>query len=326
MKQTISLTLFHFIVGLCFSIHSFAQTPADAINSGTQWLLSARYGMGIWAFSSPPDPLQEEFTADDFTPTYVRDTLEAVKALQTVNPTSTEYEPTINWVEFSVLSATEQFCNKIQILSKAGKDVTSFVDGLATYKNTDGGFGGAKGYPSNAVDTSFALQALATVQYTDTTVINNAISHVISAQNPDGGFGFYQGKSSNTYMTALVSSTLQQFQQTTSIATAVNKATTYLINHQNTDGGFGSSSSTVYETAHAYIALVAVSTDATVLGNAIAHLTASQSADGSWLQDPYSTALALRALYFHKTNPLLPLRQPQAQLQARWLMRQRISH
>src|SRR3989338_1180892 len=249
-----------------------AQSTTDTLNSGTTWLLSARYDMGMWVFKTAPDPLQTEFTADDFTPTYVRDTLEAVKTLQTLNTAVSEYEATLNWIEFSALPSTQQLSQKIQILSKAGNDVTSIVSEILTYKNSDNGFGGAKGYPSNAMDTAFALQALAAIQYNNSTVINNALNFIISAQNSDGGFGLYKSKSSNTYMTALVSSTLQQFQQTTSIATAVNKATSYLMSHQNTDGGFGSSPSTVYETAYAYIALVGVSTDATVLGSAVNYL------------------------------------------------------
>ncbi|MEW6418770.1 MAG: prenyltransferase/squalene oxidase repeat-containing protein [Nitrospirota bacterium] len=111
-------------------------------------------------------------------------------------------------------------------------------------------------------------------------------------------------------MTALVSMVLQQFPRTTSIATAINKATSYLIAHQNADGGFGEgggtpplqSTSTIFETAHAYLALVGETTDATVLGNAINYLTSTQLPNGSWDDDPYSTALALRALANVKPN------------------------
>jgi hypothetical protein len=107
---------------------------------------------------------------------------------------------------------------------------------------------------------------------------------------------------SEVYYTALISSILQQFPQTTSIATAINKATAYLIAHQNADGGFGASPSTVYETSLAYLALVGQTTDATVLGNAINYLTSTQLPNGSWEDDPYSTALALRALANVKPN------------------------
>jgi len=96
--------------------------------------------------------------------------------------------------------------------------------------------------------------------------------------------------------------TLQQFQRTTSIETAINKATSYLIAHQNTDGGFGEGGgtpplqSTVYETALAYKSLISVTTDNTVLGNAINYLTTFQLPNGSWEDDPYSTPFILRNL------------------------------
>ena len=86
-------------------------------------------------------------------------------------------------------------------------------------------------------------------------------------------------------MTSLVSSTFQRFTQTISIASSLNKATAYLVAHQNADGGFGSSPSMAYKTALAYIALVSVTTDNIVLGNAINYLTATQLQNGSWHDD-----------------------------------------
>ncbi|MFZ3136725.1 MAG: CARDB domain-containing protein [Thermodesulfovibrionales bacterium] len=154
----------------------------------------------------------------------------------------------------------------------------------------------------NPLDTALALQALKAVNYSDQTIIQSVINYLLSTENSVGGWGFYQGDESNVYMTALVSMTLQQFQRTTSIATAINKAASYLIAHQNADGGFGTSDSTVYETAYAYLALIGVTTNATVLSNAINYLTSTQLTNGSWNDDPYSTALALRALATVKPN------------------------
>lgn len=104
-------------------------------------------------------------------------------------------------------------------------------------------------------------------------------------------------------MTATVLGDLQHVTSTVSVAAAIEKAKTYILAHQNSDGGFGSSPSTVYETALAYITLPGVTTDGTVLGNALNYLKSQQSADGSWLEDPYSTALAVRVLYLTKDMP-----------------------
>ncbi len=83
---------------------------------------------------------------------------------------------------------------------------------------------------------------------------------------------------------------------------AINKATSYLISKQQADGGWV----TIYETAWAYIALVGATTDNTVIGNAINYLTTTQFPNGSWNDDPYSTALALRALYLSQNKPIPP--------------------
>jgi prenyltransferase beta subunit len=177
-------------------------------------------------------------------------------------------------------------------------DTAEDVSKLLSYQNASGGWGEESDFYNinNVLDTLLALQALKKINYPDQNIISSALYYLTSTQNPDGGFGFYQGDDSNVYMTALVSYTLQQFPKTTSLATAINKATSYLVAHQNGDGGFGSSDSIAYETALAYIALVGETTDNTVLGNAINFLLSTQSLDGSWNQDPYSTALVLRVL------------------------------
>ncbi|MBI5044259.1 MAG: terpene cyclase/mutase family protein [Nitrospirae bacterium] len=302
-RNRIILTML--LIGLVFSYSkdSFAQTPSEAINSGTQWFLSARYGMGIWAFKAPPDPLQEEFTADDFTPTYIRDTIEATMSLQYVNVSLTEYESTLDWLEFFALPTTAQLGQKIQILSKAGRNITKTVSEILTAQNIDGGFGGRAGYPSDVLDTAFALHGLVVTNSSDTTAINSAVNYLLSAQNADGGWGFAMGRVSHIYYTALVIRALATLPQNASLATALNKATAYLLTKQNPDGGFGHSassgqgSSTVYETALVYQILVRTIYDPISWAKAEGYLLTTQSADGSWNQDAYSTALSLRALY-----------------------------
>lgn len=105
-------------------------------------------------------------------------------------------------------------------------------------------------------------------------------------------------------MTALVLNTLSQFKLIYDLQTEINNAASYLLSHQNSDGSFGEG--TVYETALAFEALIASGAvgaeNYTVLQNAIAYLTSTQLPNGSWNDDPYSTALALRALANVKPN------------------------
>lgn len=217
------------------------------------------------------------------------------------------YQMGFQWSQSYPAENIDYLTKRIILLSQNNISPTDELAILLSLRDIDtGGWGLKESFLSEIIDTSLALQALKAVNYSDQNVVYSAINYLISNQNTDGGWGFYKDDISNVYMTAMVSMTLQQFPRTTSIATAINKATSYLIAHQKADGGFGSSSSTVYETALSYIALLGVTTDNTVLGNAINYLINTQMPNGSWLQDPYSTALALRALYFSQNKPVPP--------------------
>ncbi len=284
----------------------FADNPQ--ILSGINWLISAKNGHEYWGCKVPAGEEIDELTDDDIVPTYFRDTCEATNTLYVLNQTGADYSDAINWIFENKPPTTEQISRKIDLLSRTSFSYTDDLNLLLSYQNSDGGLGGYKKLRSNIVDSVFALRALKSVNYQDSSVIEKIIQFLISNQNSDGGWGFKQGTDSKVYYTALISSTLQQFPRTTSIATAINKATAYLISHQNADGGFGEGGgtpplqSTVYATAYAYLALISETTDATIFGNAINYLTSTQLPNGSWDDDPYSTALALRALANVKPN------------------------
>ena len=205
-----------------------------------------------------------------------------------------------------VLFSNDDLAHNIKSLAGAGLNINDAENILLGGFNSDGGWGIDGLYQSNLLDTALSLQALITSNYLDQNIFNSAVNYLISAQNTDGGWGFYQGDDSNIYITALVSITMQQFSQTAMLSTSISKATGYLTANQNSDGGFGSPS-TVYETSYAYMALVGLITDNTILNNAVTYITSTQSSDGSWNEDPYSTALALRALYLSaNTMPPTP--------------------
>ncbi len=216
------------------------------------------------------------------------------------------YQNGILLLQAQAVDYTPYLAQRLILLADSGAALTADINTLMSYRNSDGGWGGYLNYGSANFHTSLALQALKAVNYSDTTVISSALAYLAGTQNTDGGWGFYQGDDSNVYMTALVLQTLSQFSTTYNLSTAINKAASYLIANQNSDGGFGSPSSTVYETSHAYMALAGLITDNTVLGNAINYLSSTQAPNGSWNDDPYSTALALRALYLSENKPTPP--------------------
>ncbi len=294
MKLMLRVLIVTFFLNALLCFTAFADTN-QAISSGTQWLLSQQNSDGSFGTDSSTIPLN---------------TVETVVTLRILSKATSQVGSAIDYLNNYDVTNNDDIARVAAITSNS-----SYIQSLVTGENQDGGWGIYPDFESDNLDTVVAIRALKAVNYSDQTVLNNVVGYLLSAQNTDGGWGYCNSTDpgcadgegdSNVYMTALVSSTLQQFAQTTSIATAINKATSYLIAHQNTDGGFGSSPSTVYETSTAYAALVSVITDNTVLGNAINYLASTQLSDGSWDEDPYSTALALRALYYSENKPTPP--------------------
>lgn len=281
-------------ITICFFISTaFAQSPA--IDKGVSWLSSVQNADKSWG--TAPFPLVIPLQA----------TTETVLALRNIDSVSQPYNDGVAWLSGQTIDNVGLLANRIVARASSALDNSGDLNTILSVRNAEGLWGTDEENQSNEIlDTALALQALKSANYPDLSIINPALAYLTNSQNPDGGWGFVQGDDSNVYMTAVVSSTLQLFPQTTTIATTINKATAFLISHQNADGGFGSSPSTVYETALAYSALIAISTDATVLGNAINYLTTTQAIDGSWNQDPYSTALALKALYLSENRPTPP--------------------
>jgi len=258
---------------------------ASQITNGLNYLTSTQSTDGSWT------------SGDDS----IMTSAEVIKTLRLLNQTGTpSYTLALTWLQNQPLETTNHLAARVYILAATGNDsslMISYLDELVY------AWGGYDDFTVNNEDTAFALQALKAINYADQTVIQSAISYLLSHQNTDGGWGFDNGDTSNIYMTSVVSRTLQHFSQTTAIAAAVNKAMSFIVLHQNSDGGFGSS---IAESALAYIALVAATTDNTVLGNAAQFIINTQATDGSWQEDPYVTALALQVLYYSANKPLPP--------------------
>jgi prenyltransferase beta subunit len=217
MRKGLSKTFVVLIMLLSLSSIAYSSTTENGIS----WLYSTQNIDGSWGNDAD---------------TKVLDTSTVLDTMKYLNVSNSAYSNGIAWLASQYPPSTDFVSRKIVGLHMAGVDVSVDLSTLINSKNSDGGWGGDGDSTNMMNDTALALQALKTVNYSDQTVIQSAIEYLLSTQNPDGGFGFYSGDESNVYMTAIVSSTLQQFPQTTSIATAINKATSYLIAHQNTDG------------------------------------------------------------------------------------------
>lgn len=287
MLSRVHIVILLMLLGVASPLH--AQLPQ--VTSGLSYLTSSQNSDGTWGAGTS----LVEMTAT---------TVSVLETLKLLNQTAgTAYSSGVTWLQGQALQGVDPIAGRIRALALNDGSTDALMPSFDQLKSA---WGGDEEYEINILDTALAIQALKAANYPNQTIITSALNYVTSTQNPDGGWGFVIGDDSSVYVTALVSRTIQQFTQTTSLATALNKATSYLLTKQNSDGGFGSPSSMVHETALAYTAVVAVITDATVLGKAVGFLTINQSADGSWLQDLYSTALALQALHYSEYKPTPP--------------------
>jgi len=287
------ILIFLFII--LASIGTAFATIQDNIDNGIAWLRSSQNADGSFGNNSE---------------LVFRDTSEALTTLGLLNRGSIEYQTGLQWISASKANNLDYISRKIFLLGNEGIDASVGVNILIENQQLNGGWGIAS-YESDILDTVIALQALKGVNNSNQTVIEAALEFLLNSQNPDGGWGFYPATcsgcndtdNSNLYITSLISSILQQFTQSTPVASAINNATNYITSKQQPNGGWA----TIFETSAAYMALIGVTTDNFLLGNAITHLLSLQSPDGSWLQDPFSTALALSALYYSEYKPEPPL-------------------
>ena len=218
-----------------------------------------------------------------------RTTIAVLDTLQALSQTNTTpYSNAVSWLQGQSISTTDYLSERMFTLSSGGSDeslLISYID------QASGVWGGYEGYGINNLDTALALSALKSVNYSGQTTISNAVLYLVTNQNSDGGWGFYAGDESNVYMTAMVLQVFNGLRATYNLTVPISSASQYLLSHQNADGGFGSSPSTVYETALSFLALLGSGQgQALPLQNAINYITTTQSSDGSWNDDAYSTA------------------------------------
>jgi len=289
------LTLQFLICAIFFcALPCYAQNLS--ISNGILWLSANQNTDGSWG-------VQPDLS--------VVNTTDAVNALLISSGVGSNSTSGITWLSSQNVISTDELSRTIISLVSAGTPSASFVTTLTAYRNTDGGWGYELGNASDPLDTALALQTLKVANYSETTLIGQSLNYLTANQNIDGGWGFYPSTGSgqaltdpsNAYVTAITLRTLAAFSSQFSVQSSIDKAKAYLLTKQNADGGFGSSPSNVYETALSFMALIQSGQGSTqTLQNAINYLTTTQLADGSWNDDPYSTALALQALAAARPN------------------------
>ena len=166
------------------------------------------------------------------------------------------------------------------------QDAADVVSVLMGRSNADGGFGGAAGQPSNPLDTALALLAMRAGGIARNTRAQAALGYLGGAAGADGAYAFGQP----TYTTAYALQAFSRYRNDYSLATAIQRTRAALI-ARGSAGSYGDPVSDAVATIA--LSLSGPSADA---AGAVTALRNAQLSDGSWQQDPYVTALALRAL------------------------------
>lgn len=186
---------------------------------------------------------------------------------------------------------TEYLARRVIALSLANQPQPALIADLIARMNADGGVGAHSFYTSNPLDTAFLLLALKSANSTDTNTINKALGYLTQSKNAAGAWGAQE--QDRVYVTAYVLAAADAWKANFSVATITSPAKDWLL-AQRTSAQFGS----VMLNAVSLLALATQTNDATVLQPLATALKTAQDANGSWSNDPYATALALRALWF----------------------------
>lgn len=271
------------ILGIALSagaLPASAGTYDSSASKGVTWLLQQRNADdGSWGVS------------DDVK--YVQ-TSEAVLALAALNQLSPAYQAGLSWLDNHPPTNIDFTSRRILALGAAGSSVNLDLQALQGAQGLTGpgnnGWGLSGSYIGSPLDTSLSLQALN--QQGISANVSQAVTFLTASQltGSDSGWTLGQETTSDPVTTAQVIQALVPLQ---TVNTAVPAAITNGLNALNAKV---TSASSVLQIALAALANLRNNPNSAPGTNLLNTLVSQQAYDGSWGEDPYATALALRAM------------------------------
>lgn len=224
--------------------------------------------------------------------TPVQSTAEALRTYQVLGQQSQPpFGPALLFLNGNAELNAEYLARRIVVYAALGADVAADINALAARQNADGGFGDHPGYASSPLDTGYVLEALAAANYTSGNFVAAAVGYLLNKQSAAGGWATGENASS-VFVTAQAMRGLRGYRTTYQGVTASLTAAQNFLLAQRAAGQWLEA----FETASALLVTVPGITDLSLIGNSAQDLQAAQLPNGSWLNDPYTTALALQAL------------------------------
>ena len=185
-----------------------------------------------------------------------------------------------------------------------GQTATQEFTRLLAAQQPDGGIAPQPGFQSEALTSAYTLRALDRAGRGGETAANRVLSYLVTAQQGDGGWVSAAPNQSTVFATAQVAQTLVAFRNRFELTTVLARATTFLTNARGSSNAYAS----IFETALALDASLALRVTRASLQPVVDALAANQSASGSFQDDAYVTALALRALFAAEQPDVPPTR------------------
>lgn len=195
-----------------------------------------------------------------------------------------------------------EYASRRLLVSTSSVSAPDVLNDLTIRQNPDGGFGGMPLYQSNPIDTAYALMAAKTLAgkgYNVSQIVSHGLAYLGSVQSAEGGWA--RDSQGDIFVTAVVLSAVQEWYSVYSVGAMTAKAKDWLM-VARTAGSYLQ----VMDTAAVLYALSGLTNATDILGPLADNLRSTQGSDGSWIGDPYITALALRALWV-SSKPAQPV-------------------
>lgn len=225
--------------------------------------------------------------------TPVQSTAEVLRAHQMLGQQNQPpFAPALLFLNGNTEFNAEYLARRIVVNAVAGADVAVDINALVARQNADGGFGDQPGSASSIFDTAYALEALSAASYTSGNFVAAAVGYLLNKQSAAGGWANNDNLPS-VFITAQAMRGLRSYQSTyQGVSAALTAAQNFLLAQRSAGNWIEP-----FETAAALLAIVPGVTDIALISGSAQALQASQLPNGSWVDDPYTTALALQALH-----------------------------
>lgn len=266
-----------------------ALPPAEAqpIPAGAAYLAATQQADGSWQSSSVRSS---------------QATAEALRALQRVDPgAAASRAAAASYLEGAAVSDNDDRAQRLLALDGEGRDVSQLISGLLAGRDLKGGWGLTSSFVNDPLDTALVLQALGGRSGLDEEILRLGLLRLLVHQGPDGGFPctatLGESASIDPYCTGYAILGLLPFSTRFALGGEIDLAAASLLGRLNGDGSFGAADGDqLVRTAVAALALAEIPALTNGAAAIVAYLEGQQEGNGSWRDDPYQTALALRAL------------------------------